>query len=79
MNEEIDSVTLVFNHTGFSQTSSKVCKMHEKQARSIGSLKSRILCKEVTNCSFHTIKSVKRSNRKAKKGLCTGGRKGELC
>lgn len=65
----LDSVKLLFNHTGFSQNLS-TCRMHEKQTRSVGFLKSCILCEEVTNCSFHTIKSVKRQNRGRLRVLC---------
>lgn len=68
--KEIDSLTLVFNHKGFSQTSFRACRMHEKQARSVGFLKSHILGEEVTNCSFHTIRSVKRPNRGGLRSLC---------
>lgn len=79
LDKEIDSLTLVFNHTGFSQTSFRACRMHENQAGSVGFLKSHILCEEVTNCSFHTIRSVKRPNRGRPYGLCARGRKGEFC
>lgn len=72
LDKEIDSLTLVFNHTGFSQTSFRACRMHEKQVRSVGFLKSHILSEEVTNCSFHTIRSVKRPNRGRLRSLCSG-------
>lgn len=68
-NEEIDSVTLLFNHTVFTQTAFRACRMHEKQATSVGFLKSCILCEEVTNCSFHTIKSVKGAQQRKAEGF----------
>lgn len=71
LDKEIDSLTLVFNHTGFLQTSFRVCRMHEKQAGSVGFLKSHILCEEATNCSFHTLRSGKRPNRGRLRALCS--------
>lgn len=74
LDKEIDSLTLVFNHTGFSQTSFREWRMQEKQARSVAFLKSHILSEEVTNCPFHTIRSVKRPDRGRLRVL--GSRKG---